>query len=195
MTATSATAATPSTGPAPASYRLSRRQYDRMVETGVLGEDDRVELLEGVIYAMSPQGTAHARVIRRLNNHLVLALAGRALVSPQLPMAASDDSEPEPDLALTWLEDDEADDHPGRAHLVVEVAHTSQAYDLGLKARVYARAGVPQYWVVDLRARVVHEHRGPADGGYAEVIAGQLGDVLVVDAFPDVTVPVDLLLP
>lgn len=192
MTATSATSTATS---APASYRLSRRQYDRMVEAGVLREDDHVELLEGVIYRMSPQGAPHSYVTRQLMRHLFGSLGDRAAMLVQMPFAASDDSEPEPDLAVIWTEDDLPDTHPSRAHLIVEVANSSQAYDLGIKARVYARAGVPQYWVVDLRARVVHEHRGPTDEGYTEVIARVPGEVLVVDAFPDVTVPVDLLLP
>jgi len=179
----------------PRPHRLTRAQYDRMVETGLFGEDDRVELLYGVITEMSPQGASHAAVIRRLTEVLVLALAGRARIGPQVPFAASDWSEPEPDFAVTPIDETRDDAHPSSAHLIIEVSRSSLGTDLGAKARLYAEAGVPQYWVVDVDGGHVHVHRSPGAEGYADVTVATRGERLVVDAFPDVTVAVDAILP
>jgi hypothetical protein len=97
--------------------RLTRAEYDRMIEMGLF-EDERVELLHGVLVTMSPIGAPHASVVDRLNAILVLATHGRALVRVQNPFAASDDSEPEPDLALVPMGDYD-DEHPQRALLVI----------------------------------------------------------------------------
>ena len=179
----------------PRPHRLTRAQYDRMVDTGVLGEADRVELLYGVITEMSPQGSAHAAVVRRLNELLVLALTGRAQIGPQLPFAAGDWSEPEPDLAVTPPGEATDAAHPAKAWLLVEVAHSSLGTDLGAKARLYAEIGVPEYWVVDLASERVYVHRRPAPDGYQDVTVAKRGQTLVVAAFPDVTVAVDAILP
>jgi Uma2 family endonuclease len=137
---------------------LRRVEYDLLVEHGRFAEE-RVELLEGVIVEMSPQGPAHANVVERLTRFLVLALQGRAVVRPQSAFAASDSSEPEPDLAVVEPGRGLTDPHPREAFLIVEVADSSLLKDRGLKSSLYARAGVPEYWIVDLRSREI-EVRG-----------------------------------
>src|SRR5262245_36998247 len=99
---------------------ITRAEYDRMIDLGIFDEDERIELLHGMLVAMSPQGQRHAYVIRVLTELLVPALLGRAQVRIQLPLAASDDSEPEPDVSVVPV-GDYLDDHPQGAHLVVEV--------------------------------------------------------------------------
>ncbi|HEY3355853.1 MAG TPA: Uma2 family endonuclease [Polyangia bacterium] len=171
---------------------LERAWYDRRVELGAF-QDERLELLEGRIIMMSPQGTAHARAVRRLTMRLAPALAGRAEVLVQLPLAVSDLSEPEPDLCVVppgeYLED-----HPCQAWLVVEVADSSLDLDR-LKARLYAAAGVPEYWIVNLRERVVEVHREPRDTAYATVTRRDDREILTLLEFADVTVPVADLVP
>lgn len=179
----------------PRPHRLSRLQYEQMVAANVLREGDRVELLFGVIVEMSPQGSFHVWAVTSLSHLLISKLGGRAVVRVQAPLAAGDWSEPEPDIAVTSLEEHVATAHPRSAHLVVEVALSSLEADLGPKARLYAELGVPQYWVVDLRAGVVHVHTGASPAGYAVIsVVGRVG-TLRVDDFPDVTVPVDAILP
>jgi Uma2 family endonuclease len=172
---------------------LERAWYDRLVGLGAFPEDEKLELLEGRIVVMSPQGTAHAYVIQCLMERFVALLAGRAQVRVQLPFAASAVSEPEPDVALVppgpYL-----DDHPREAMLVVEVAESSVEVDR-LKARLYAEAAVPEYWIVNLGERVVEVHRRPAEGGYGDVARAAAGEALSPHAFPDLTIRVDELLP
>ena len=118
----------------------------------------------------------------------------RAEVRSQSPLAASDESEPEPDVAVlppgAYL-----DDHPRAAHLVVEVADSSRAKDLGVKARLYAEMGVPDYWVVDLARRELVVHRDPAPDRYREVRTLGAGDAIALLAFPEVTVRIADILP
>jgi Uma2 family endonuclease len=167
---------------------LKRVEFERLVDAGVF-DDERVELLDGAIVEMSPQSALHAATIRRLTKTLVLAAADRAEVCPQLPFAASDVSLPEPDLALVPPgASDEA--HPDRALLVVEVALASLRKDRLLKTEIYARAGVPEYWIVNLAERVVEIHTSPRDGAYAAVRAVGRTETIRLVALPDVAVAV-----
>ncbi len=143
---------------------LRRADYDALVAAGAF-TDDRVELLEGVLVAMSPQDPRHADAVRWLSRTLGRALPPELDLQVQLPLAAGDTSEPEPDLAVVPA-GRYRDAHPDEPMLVIEVANTSQALDLGAKAALYARAGVPEYWVVDLPARAVVVHLDPAPAGY-----------------------------
>jgi Uma2 family endonuclease len=142
-------------------YRLDTDTYNRMVATGAL-EDEPVELLDGLLIEMSPQGSSHASVIVRLTRHLASA---RAWLAVQLPLEAKPRSEPEPDLALSEAEPS-FDHHFRTALLAVEVAVTSHKKDRETKAPVYARAGVPTYWLVDVPARTVEVRTEPGPDGY-----------------------------
>jgi Uma2 family endonuclease len=181
-----------------AGRRVSLAEYHSLVRDGGLGEDDKVQLLGGTIVAMTPQGVAHARVIRELNEHFVLAVSGRAKVLVQLPLTLGDDSEPEPDVAL--ISRDEAsrpDGHPRTALLVVEVAGESLRQDRELKSELYARAGIPEYWIVDLDARCLELYRDPdrAAGRYRSALRAAVPDSIAPAAFPDAILPIDLLFP
>jgi Uma2 family endonuclease len=141
--------------------RFSVAEYHGMIKAGILGEDEHVELLEGEIVEMSPQGKRHARAVHRLTRWFNRALGDEYVVRPQLPLTL-DDSEPEPDLAIVAAEDDSsADRHPTTALLVVEVATESVRYDLKVKSRIYARAGIPEYWLVVTGKRTVEILRDP----------------------------------
>lgn len=153
---------------------LRREEYDRLVEQGCF-EDERVELLHGMLITMSPQGPRHATVIENLTMLLVPAVLGRARVRVQSPLAASDDSEPEPDLSMV-APGPRPHGHPHTALLVVEVAETSLAKDRQIKAGIYVACGVPEYWVVNLPERTASRSRpasrtAPTAGTAARVAA------------------------
>jgi Uma2 family endonuclease len=147
---------------------LRRSDYAILIDQGALGEDDRVQLLEGQLVELRPQEPPHARVVEMLTRRLARELPDDVRLLVQLPFAAGELSEPEPDVALV-PSDEPWDRHPERALLVIEVADSSLALDLGRKARIYAEADVPRYWVIDLKGGVVHVHTDPAPGGYRTV--------------------------
>jgi Uma2 family endonuclease len=143
-------------------HRFTVDEYHRMIETGIVRGDDRVQLISGVVLEMSPQNERHARLIQRLNRVLVRALGDEYAVRPQLPLTLGADSEPEPDLAVVRAEDAASpDEHPRSAVLVIEVSGDSIRFDRGLKAALYARAGIPEYWIFDAEAHSVEVYRNP----------------------------------
>lgn len=139
---------------------IRREEYDRLVESGAFA-GEHVQRVEGGVIEESPQGPEHADAVERLTTFFVTCLSDVAAVRVQLPFAAGEASEPEPDPAVVPLERPRGE-HPASALLVVEVAAESLALDLGAKARVYARAGVPDYWVIDLGRRTLTVHRRPS---------------------------------
>lgn len=167
---------------------LSRREYDRLVDLGWF-VDEPIELLCGVLVTMSPQGRPHASAVSFFNEQLVLQLGGRHEVRPQLPFAADDWSEPEPDLAVVRKEPS-LRDHPSEALLVVEIADSSLPLDRGLKRTIYAEVGIPEYWIVDVNGRTVEVHTQPDGGYYGRVQILRDGDVLCPTLLPDVTIRV-----
>ncbi len=143
--------------------RWTRAEYDRMVEVGVLGEDDRVELIDGEILTMSPQDSLHSTAVSLASEALRAAFAGAGHVRSQCPIALDEVSEPEPDLAVvSGGIRDYAQEHPTTALLIVEVALATLAYARRRKSSLYARAGIPEYWVINLRDRCLEVYRGPA---------------------------------
>lgn len=157
-------------------YRLDVATYGRMVDSGAL-DGVPVELLDGLLIEVSPQGPAHAHVITRLTRHLSSA---NDWVRVQLPLEVPPDSTPEPDLAL--VEGEFLDRHPRTAVLVVEVASSSYAIDSEQKSDIYARAGVPTYWLVDLQRREVVVHTDPLGGAYRTRTVHHRGETLAPPA-------------
>ncbi len=163
-----------------------------MVDAGVLREDERVELLEGNIVSMSPQSEAHMRVIVRLNRILTRSLDDAYQVRPQGPLTLPD-SEPEPDVAVVRAADAASTEvHPARALLVVECSGDSLSYDRTVKARIYARAGIPEYWIVNVQARSVEIRRepDPATARYASFATVGIEGTLAPVALPGLTIAV-----
>jgi Uma2 family endonuclease len=173
---------------------LRRAEYERLVQSGAFDEDERIELLFGQLVHMSPQRDEHAFAVEELTERLVVALVGRARVRTQLPFAASDDSEPEPDVAV-MLPRGSGIAHPTEVVLVIEVADASLRKDRNVKGLLYAQAGVPQYWIVNLIDRRIEVRRRPVAGQYAEEEVVPIDGEVVVDVFPDVRVPVSALFP
>lgn len=173
---------------------LMRREYDQLVESGAL-ESEPVELIEGRMVVMSPEGAPHASTISKLGRLLVLALDGRASIRFGSPLAVSDSSEPEPDLAAVAVDDDFGVEHPETAFLVIEVSYSSLRKDRFIKPALYAGAGIPEYWIVDLTAHSVSVLREPVAGGYASTESRVAGQSIALAAFPDVSFALDDFLP
>lgn len=145
---------------------LRRAEYDRLGQLGFFA-DEKVELLDGIIVTMSPINEPHNELEALLNELIVKALPPHLIARPQCSLALSETSEPEPDLAI--VERTKRTDHPSHALLVVELAASSLNKDLGIKAKLYARAGIPDYWVVEIEARTIVVHRDPDRDRYTSV--------------------------
>jgi Uma2 family endonuclease len=176
-------------------HRFSAEDFHRMAEAGILSEDDRVELIRGEVVELSPVGKRHMAALKRLMDALFpLQLERRALLQVQDPLRLSPDTEPQPDLVLlAYREDFYRDRMPeGQdALLVVEVADTSLNHDLEVKLPLYAQAGIPEVWVVDLVRDRVHVFRKPQGAGYQEAQALEEGELEVLG----LKVPVKEVLP
>ncbi len=131
--------------------RWTRDEYERLGDLGVLGPEERVELIDGVVYQMPPQHSRHATGVRLTEIALSKAFGEGFDVRAQLPLALGDYSEPEPDMAVVIGDArDFTDAHPATALLVVEVSETTLAFDRETKSSLYAAAGIPEYWIVNL---------------------------------------------
>jgi Uma2 family endonuclease len=172
--------------------QIRRAEYERMVESGFF-DGERVELLYGVIVQMSPHGPDHDDALDRLAQELLGRLAGRARVRVQSGFAASDGSEPEPDIAVV-PPGDYALAHPDVAWLIAEVAKSSLAKDRGPKARLYAESGVGEYWVVNLVDRWIEVHTEPRDALYRSIRRCLPGDVIRLEKLDGVEVAVSNIL-
>lgn len=166
----------PAATDSPRPHRLSVDDYHRMATAGILGEDARVELIEGAIIDMTPIGSRHAAAVKRLIRTFDRAVGDTAIVAAQDPVILDPHSEPQPDLALLRpREDFYKTAHPGPADvlLIIEVADTSLAYDRDIKLPLYARAGIPEAWLIDLEGATLTRFTAPAADGYrqAKVIA------------------------
>jgi Uma2 family endonuclease len=162
-----------------------------MAEVGILKPTDRVELIRGEIVTMSPMGRRHRAFVANLNRLLTLRLGERAEVHTQLPIVLTDDTEPEPDLAVyrrrTTVPFKEREPYAEDAVMVIEVADTSLAYDRSTKLRLYAEASIPEYWIVDCATESIEVHRTPAAGGYRDASRVVGAGSVSLQAFPDVT--------
>ena len=173
---------------------LKRHEFERLVELGAFA-DERVELIFGELITMSPPGALHLYYSVWLLNQLFARLQGRACVQGHSPIRGADESEPEPDVCVYPTAEHRPDRLPEHCYLVVEVADSSRAFDLGTKARLYARTGVPAYWCVDVRRNAVIVHSDPTFVEYGTVatVAQGEGAILTLPAFPDVVIEVDAL--
>ncbi|MFO0697911.1 MAG: Uma2 family endonuclease [Nitrospira sp.] len=148
--------------PAVQPKRWTRREYDRMAEVGIFGPDDRVQLIEGDIVTMTPQNSTHASAIGKTQRVLERLFGTTVWVRVQMPLVVDPDSEPEPDLVVVpGTPDDYRDAHPSSALLVVEVSDTTLSLDRHRKQAIYARAGIQEYWIVNLAERCLEMYRDP----------------------------------
>jgi Uma2 family endonuclease len=167
---------------------VSRDDYERMIAAGLF-QNERVELLSGIIVEVSPQHEPHAQIVQILTRLLVPPLLGRADVRVQLPFPAGSHSMPEPDLTLVAVARF-GEPRPDRAFLVIEVADSSLAVDRTDKAEIYAAAGVAEYWIVNIPDRAIEVHTEPLRDAYTRLSPYRIGDKVAPVAFPDVLIDV-----
>lgn len=169
-------------------HRLSVEEYQRMGEIGMFDESAvRVELIEGVILEMSPIGPRHRRAVNWLNRELVLQIGDDHILSPQNHVVLTAlASAPQPDLAIFALA--ELDRPEERPLLIVEVSDASLKFDRITKARLYARQGITEYWIVNVGEQVIEVHREPSDGAWGSRTVHGAGETLRPVALPDVAV-------
>jgi Uma2 family endonuclease len=166
----------------------------RMIEAGILREDERFELVEGEIVMMAAKGIVHERMKSALNIAVVRALPDHLTLGVEVTLRLTDTVMLEPDIAvfpkelLTRSSTGFARLDPGEAHLVIEVAVTSLAYDRGLKARLYARHRVREFWVVDANERIAWVHTGPSGDGWSSVVKHGPEDALATSALPGLSI-------
>ncbi|MCB9283830.1 MAG: Uma2 family endonuclease [Lewinellaceae bacterium] len=153
-------------------YRFSVVDYYRMAEVGILDWEAKVELLDGIIVENERVTPKHASMVNRLIQDLLLRLSDQAMVRPQQPIHLDEYTEPEPDISVVeWKENYYSDDHPGPEHILflIEVAETSLMKDRKIKLPLYAKAGIPEVWIVDLEKDVVEVYSEPREGEYRKV--------------------------
>jgi Uma2 family endonuclease len=144
----------------PRTRRWTRAEYDNLIEKGAFNPGERLELVAGVLLVREPQGSPHATGIRLVAQALRAAFGQGWTVEPQLPLALDDESEPEPDVAVTaGGARDYLASHPARPALIVEVAESSLAFDRKDKGSLYARARVPEYWILNLNDHILEVYR------------------------------------
>ena len=179
-------------------HRWTRQEYDRLVDRGLLPASKRVELVEGVIYDMPPQNSFHATGYQLVHEALRVVFppdSGYA-IRAQLPLALSEDSEPEPDLAVVQGSiRDFSDSHPSTALLVVEVADSSLLHDRKRKTPLYARSGIPEAWLLNLVRRALEVFRNPVNGVYQTRMVLRAGDTVSPLGCPEAVIEISELLP
>lgn len=177
--------------------RFTVHQYHLMGDAGVFNEGCRFELLDGEIISMTPIGHRHTTCINSNVYRFTVAFQGRAMVSAQNPLVVSEITEPQPDIVLLRWRDDfyrGALPHGEDVLLIVEAGDSSAQLDRQIKAPLYAAAGIPELWLVNLQASVVEVCREPDETGYQSVVPFRRGQRLACLAFPDVAWSVEEIL-
>jgi Uma2 family endonuclease len=177
-------------------YRLTVDAYHRVIDAGVFGKDDRVELVEGELRAMPPINARHAGKVKRLNQLFSRLAGGRVLIAIQDPLALPEYSELQPDLMLLQPRDDfyeGSNPTPADTLLVVEVSDSSLGYDRDTKLALYATHGVPETWLVDLRNQHLQIYRDPGPDGYRQMLMPDRAQSVAPLLLPDLEIPVSAL--
>ena len=177
-------------------YRLSRVEYDRAVVAGAFEPDAKLELIDGNLHAMTPEGTAHTTGMHLVADCLRQEFGSGFFVRIQNALAVDEYSEPEPDVAVvTGTVRDYRHAHPTSAVLVVEVSDESLQHDRTVKQRLYARAGIPEYWILAIPDARLEVYRDPDEDGYRSATRHAAGESVAPLARPDARIAVDDLLP
>lgn len=188
--------------PRQATLLLDRRpftveDYHRMADIGIFGPDERTELLDGEVVRRMTVSSRHAGCVKQLLQIFAAGLAGRAILGVQDPVQLDDRSEPEPDLAILAMREDmyrQRHPLPADIHLLIEVAESSIQIDREIKTPLYAAAGIPELWIVDLPAERISVLRQPGPAGFDERIELGRGDRLTPMAFPELEIRVEEVL-
>jgi Uma2 family endonuclease len=171
----------------------------RMIDAGIIGEDEKFELIEGEIVMMASKGIAHERIKSALLVAVARALPDHLTMGVEVTLRLTDTTMLEPDIAVfpkTLFRKSStgfAQLDPGEARLVIEVAVSSLAYDKGLKPKLYARHRVQEFWVIDADQGIIYAHTGPSGDGWSSVVKYGPRDMLVAPALPGFSVTLDAI--
>lgn len=168
--------------------KLARRligvdEYHKMIEIGILTEKDRVELINGEILIMSPIGSEHTACVKRINMVFNKTFGDKAIIGIQDPVTIRPNSEPEPDISVLKLKKDfYADKHPSPNDVIflVEVADSTLSFDKEIKLEIYAEGGIPEYWVVNLKKKMIEVHLNPVGKKYKNIDMFSAGETIKV---------------
>lgn len=177
--------------------RFTVEEYHRLAEVGVLHEDDRVELLNGVIVNMMPIGPFHGGSVNRLNRLFERVSRDRWVTSVQGPLQIHPHHEPQPDLLLLKPRDDfygSRHPRPEDVYLLIEVSDSTLLIDREEKLPIYAKARIQEVWIMNLPERVIEVYTAPRDGEYTEMRRVAPGETLAPSAFPDAAIDTGTLL-
>lgn len=175
-------------------WQFTVADFARMTEAGIFTEDDRVELIDGEVRAMSPIGPRHAAIVKRLNALMSRQVADRAILSVQDPIQPTNYTELQPDLAVLRVREDfyvQAHPVPADVLVVVEVAETSLEYDREEKVPRYAQVRIPEVWLLDVERETVTQYTQPDGTRYREEYTLQRGHILVAATVSDLQLALD----
>ncbi|MBD2319715.1 Uma2 family endonuclease [Phormidium tenue] len=171
--------------PTPAKYRLTVEQYYKMAEFGILGIEQRTELIEGEIIEMSPIGAKHAGTINRLSRVLSPRISDQSIISIQNSIRLNDKSEPQTDLAILHLRDDcytESIPTPDDVLLLIEVSDSTLKYDHDIKVPLYAKVGIPEVWIANIEEQVFEVYKSPNQNNYEQIKIYSKGEVILIES-------------
>ena len=169
--------------------RFTVEEYHKMGEAGIFGEGDRVELVDGEVVEMNPFGWRHARSVRRLNVRLVRAAGDRYAVGVQDPITLSEYGEPQPDLVVHEEPPPGRLPRPEEVLVLMEVSDSTPSYDRNVKLPRYARAGIPEVWIVDLQGETVERYNDPREDEYRRTERARRGEGLASETLSGLLVP------
>lgn len=178
--------------------QITVEEYDQMIESGVFDENDRVELLNGAIVEKMPKGKKHSAATDRIAKFLDRRFNEYFFVRNQNPIWLSEFSEPEPDIVLAVLREDEYESShptPDEIYLILEVSDSTLNYDRNTKGEAYARAGIRQYLVLNVQEKTLEDYREPGADGYGSKQTYRAGQTFNLVAFPDISLNVNDFLP
>jgi Uma2 family endonuclease len=172
-------------------------RYHQMIDAGIFTENDRIELIQGDLITMSPIGIRHAACVNKLTHKLSRYLSEQSIISVQNPVQINDISEPEPDVTLLTIRDDYYASNLPTAedvYLVIEVSDSTLAFDRTIKLPMYAEAGIPEVWLVNLIDNVIEVYREPEAGKYTKRMRVARNEEVTAVSFPNITFSVSDLI-
>lgn len=178
----------------PSLMRLNCERYHVLVSSGVLTEEDRVELIDGYLFTKMSIGSKHGGTVNYLNRTLGKLLGDQVIVAIQNPVTIKDYSEPEPDVVVAKFREDfytKSHPYPEDVNLVIEVSDSSLDYDKNIKVPLYASCGIPEVWVVDLNQRQVLVYRQPEGDLYREQLVFGPGEDVPLPTAPGIFISVN----
>jgi Uma2 family endonuclease len=176
-------------------HRFTLDDVLRMQEAGILNEGDRIELIDGALLEMAPEGAPHTRMKMQIAYAFMAKGMGSAIVVVDSTLRLSPTNAPDPDLYVYDATFPLASINGTNVGLVIEVAHSTARYDLAFKAELYAQHGVRDYWVVDVNTDTIIVHRGLVDGAYREVTRYSAKDTVTALVLPDIALSLSDLPP